>query len=288
MRETNWKRGARLVLAATLVLASVGCIEWKQSTAVPADSVRRFISLVQTRDGSRTATLVERVAPNPGTSAAVSAVLPEQVLRGGTVQTTVTSPTPFSRVVFSVPGNADHWELTLAQAVTSVDVLLVISVEMPKPLFTLQLAGGGTSNTGPYQSTELGVIFVGTGEIQTNVTWDTKADVDLHLMDPSGKEIYYASRTSPTGGQLDLDSNAGCATDGARAENIFWADGVVVPHGEYILRVDYWSSCGVAKTNYTVTINLRGQPPKIYSGTLTGTGSNAGAGSGKTVAVFTY
>jgi hypothetical protein len=288
MRESIMRRSARLALLALLAAASASCIDWKQSTALPEDSVRRFVSLVQTLDGSRTAQLVDRVAPTPGASAPVVAELPSQVLRGGTVQTTVSSSTPFSRVVFSVPGNTDHWELTLPQPVTSATLLLVISVEMPKTTFTLQVAGGGTANTGPYQSTDLGVIFVGTGEIQTNVTWDTKADVDLHLIDPSGKEIYYASRNSPTGGQLDLDSNAGCGSDGPRAENIFWGDGIVVPHGEYILRVDYWSSCGAPATNYTVTINLRGQPPKIFTGRVTGTGTGGGAGSGKTIAVFSY
>jgi len=250
--------------------------------------VKRFISLVQTLDGTRTATLVDRAAPTPGGGAAVSAVLPSQVLRGGTVQTTITSASPFSRVVFAVPGNTDHWELALGTPTTSVTVLMVIAVEVPKTVFQLDLAGGGASNTGTYQSSNLGVIFVGTGEIQTNVTWNSRADVDLHLIDPTGKEIYYASRNSPTGGQLDLDSNAGCATDGPRAENIFWGDGIIVPRGEYILRVDYWSSCGEPSTDYTVTINLRGLPPKIFTGTLTGTGSRAGAGAGKTIAVFTY
>jgi hypothetical protein len=288
MAGVTWNRFARLTLVWLLVLASVGCIDWKRTTAVHEDSVRRFVSLVQTLDGTRTATLVATAAPVAGSGAVVTANLPSQVLRGGTVQATLVSATPFTRAVFSVPGNNDHWELTLASPVTSVTVLMVISVEMPKTVFTLQLAGGGTTSVGPYQSKDLGVIFVGTGEIQTNVTWDTPADVDLHLIDPSGKEIYYASRNSSTGGQLDLDSNAGCATDGPRAENIFWGDGVVVPHGEFILRVDYWSSCGAAKTNYTVTINLRGLPPKIYTGTLEGTGSGAGAGAGKTISIFQY
>lgn len=288
MAGLTWNRFARLTPACLLVLASVGCIDWKRTTAVPADSVRRFVSLVQTLDGTRTATLVASAAPVAGSGALVTAVLPSQVLRGGTVQTTLVSATPFTRAVISVPGNLDHWELTLASPVTSVTLLLVISVEMPSTVFTLQLAAGGTSTVGPYQSTSLGVIFVGTGEIQTNVTWDTKADVDLHLVDPSGKEIYYASRKSPTGGELDLDSNAGCATDGPRAENIFWSDGLVVPHGEYILRVDYWSSCGAAQTNYTVTINLRGLPPKIFTGTFEGPGTGGAAGAGKTISIFEY
>jgi hypothetical protein len=288
MTGTTIRRLARSAPALLLALLSFGCIDWKRATANPEESVRRYIALVQTRDGTRTAVLNASAAPVAGTGAAVSAVLPSQVLRGGTVETTVTSVTPFSRVVFSVPGNNDYWELTLASPVTSVTVLLVISVEMPRTTFNLQIAAGGTSSIGQYQTSNLGVIFVGTGEIQTNVTWDTKADVDLHLIDPSGTEIYYASRNSHTGGQLDLDSNAGCGTDGPRAENIFWRDGLVVPHGEYILRVDYWSSCGVPQTNYAVTINLRGLPPKIFTGTLDGRGSGAGAGAGKTIAIFQY
>lgn len=288
MRAITGSRFTRVATALMLALSTFSCIEWKQSTAVPEDSVRRYISLVQTLDGARIATLVSRAAPAPGAGAAITATLPQQVLRGGTVQVPLTSATPFSRVIFSVPGNNDHWELSLPAAVTSTTVLMVISVEMPKTVFTLQTAAGGSANNGPYTSYDLGVIFVGTGEIQTNVTWDTKADIDLHLIDPSGKEIYYASRNSPTGGQLDLDSNAGCGSDGPRAENIFWGDGVIVPHGEYILRVDNWSACGVEATHYTVTVNLRGKAPKIFTGTFTDRGSGAGAGAGKTIAVFTY
>jgi len=288
MAGTTWKHIARFAPAALLALASFGCIDWKRATATPEESVRRYIALVQTRDGSRTAVLVPRAAPTAGSGAAISAVLPSQVLRGGTVQTTLTSPSPFTRAVFSVPGNTDHWELALGAPVTSVTVLIVISVEMPKTVFTLQLAAGDASSTGPYQQGDLGVIWVGTGEVQTNVTWDSPADVDLHLIDPSGKEIYYGARHSSTGGELDLDSNAACGSDGPRAENIYWNEGLVVPRGEYILRVDNWSACGAASTNFTVTINLRGQAPKLYTGTLTGSGTGGAAGAGKTIAIFTY
>ncbi len=288
MAGNTWRQIARLAPATLLALASFGCIDWKRATATPEESVKRYIALVQTRDGAHTAVLVPRVAPSPGSGAAITAVLPSQVLRGGTLQAVLTSATPFTRAVFSVPGNTDHWELTLGAPVTSVTVLLVVSVEMPKTVFTLQLAAGGASNIGPYQQSDLGVIWVGTGELQTNVTWDSPADIDLHLVDPSGKEIYYGARRSNTGGQLDLDSNAACGSDGPRAENIFWGEGVIVPRGEYILRVDNWSSCNAAATNFTVTINVRGQAPKIFTGTVTGTGTGGAAGAGKTIAIFNY
>jgi hypothetical protein len=288
MAGTPWKLFSRVASGALLVLGCFGCIDWKSTTAAPEESVRRYIALVQTVDGTYTGTLVATAAPAPGSGAAVSAVLPSQVLRGGTMQATVSSPTLFNRVILSVPGNTDHWELGLPGFVKSVVVLMVISTEMPKTVFTLQIAGGSSTTNGPYQQTDLGVIWVGTGEIQTNVTWDSPADLDLHLIDPSGTEIYYGHRQSNTGGQLDLDSNAACGSDGPRAENVFWGEGVVVPHGEYILRVDNWSACNAQLTNYTVTINLKGQPPKIYTGTFTGAGTAGAAGAGKTIAVFSF
>ena len=52
--------------------------------------MRRFVSLVQTLDGTRTAALVASAAPVAGSGAVVTAILPSQVLRGGTVQTTLT------------------------------------------------------------------------------------------------------------------------------------------------------------------------------------------------------
>ena len=51
------------------------------------------------------------------------------------------------------------------------------------------------------------------------------------------------------------------------------------------MRVDYWSSCNVAQTNYTVRVN-NGGSVQIVSGSFTGTGDRGGAGSGRTVATF--
>ena len=55
------------------------------------------------------------------------------------------------------------------------------------------------------------VTTVGTGDVQVSVSWDVSNDIDLHVVDPNGFEIYWDDDTSPEGGTLDLDSNAGCA-----------------------------------------------------------------------------
>ena len=125
---------------------------------------------------------------------------------------------------------------------------------------------------------------VGTGDIQVTLSWDRDSDVDLHVIAPGGEEIYYARRQSPSGGELDLDSNAGCSIDGVRNENITWPVGRA-PRGRSTVRVDYWSSCNVAQTNYTVRVN-NGGSVQIVSGSFTGTGDRGGAGSGRTVATF--
>ena len=130
-------------------------------------------------------------------------------------------------------------------------------------MFELRLGGANSGAFGAFQRSSVSVIAVGTGDVQMNVTWDSRADLDLHVVDPSGAEIYWANRTSPTGGQLDLDSNAACATDGPRAENIFWASGLIAPRGDYSVRVDNWSNCTEPITHYVVTVNIRGKPPQV-------------------------
>jgi hypothetical protein len=110
--------------------------------------------------------------------------------------------------------------------------------------------------------------------------------VDLHVVDPSGEEIYYGSPTSASGGQLDLDSNAECQSDGPRNENITWPSGAS-PSGTYRVLVDYWDSCGAPSTDYGVTVNVRGQAPQTFTGTFTGEGDQGGAGAGLAITTFT-
>ena len=133
----------------------------------------------------------------------------------------------------------------------------------------------------------MSVITVGTGEIQVSVSWDVESDVDLHLVEPNGEDIYYGNDLSASGGALDLDSNAGCSIDGKKNENITWPSRTP-PRGTYIVRLDYWDSCGVAKTNYVVTVRVKGRTPQTFSGAFTGLGDSGGSGSGIQITTFTY
>jgi uncharacterized protein YfaP (DUF2135 family) len=83
---------------------------------------------------------------------------------------------------------------------------------------------------------------VGTGDVQVTLSWGTVDDLDLHVIEPGGEEIYYGHRTSATGGSLDVDSNAGCGTQMNPVENIFWGAGAA-PLGTYTVLVDYYRHC---------------------------------------------
>ncbi len=88
------------------------------------------------------------------------------------------------------------------------------------------------------------VPILGTGDVQATLTWNTIDDLDLHILDPNGEEIFFEHSRSASGGKLDVDSNAGCTSNITQSpvENIFWpAHGA--PNGKYVVSVVYYKYC---------------------------------------------
>jgi len=127
------------------------------------------------------------------------------------------------------------------------------------------------------------VLNGGTGPIQVTLLWDTslqsnghraREDLDLHLTDPNGCEIYFGHKICG-GGSLDLDQNPACSnTDnnggfGNDTENIIYDPNAAPLHGTYSVYVDdYEDGCNSGAPNpfkYQVTIRYNGQS-HIYSG----------------------
>lgn len=99
------------------------------------------------------------------------------------------------------------------------------------------------------------------GALVVSLTWDTEADLDLHVVDPLGNEIFHGARSSAAEassgpGTLDLDSNAGCVIDGRRQENVVWVS--APPVGSYAVLVDTPSLCGQAIAHWRVGATLNG------------------------------
>ena len=248
----------RVLLALTIAAAIAACIEWDRSTSTETTDIRLYISGVQSVDGRLQAEFREGNAPAGGSGPVLTANVPAIVLKGGAAQVTFRSTTAFSRLVVAVDGVSGYWDLALPAADTAATVLVVYAQQVGAPSFDMLYAGGSGATLGGQSRANTAFLGNGTGEVQVNISWDSKADVDLYVVDPFGEEIYYAHRGAGSGGQLDIDSNAACITDGPRAENIFWPFGVVPPKGDYTVRANYWSACNEDITHYTVTIRTKG------------------------------
>lgn len=63
------------------------------------------------------------------------------------------------------------------------------------------------------------------GDLRINLQWYTRTDLDLHVIDPCGNEIYFSKRKATCNGGtgiLDLDANALIGTTTRPQENIYW------------------------------------------------------------------
>jgi hypothetical protein len=110
-----------------------------------------------------------------------------------------------------------------------------------------------------------------TGDVQISLIWFNTNDLDLHCVDPTGFEIYWKPehRRSRSGGELDVDRNAGCnRTTPEPVENIYWPRGAA-PMGRYRVYLDFYQRCPGApnETSYKINV-LHGGVRKEFSGTV--------------------
>jgi hypothetical protein len=106
------------------------------------------------------------------------------------------------------------------------------------------------------------------GAVQITLAWQTGADIDLYVTDPSGFVISYQDRESPTGGILDHDARGACVSGGDTIENVYWST-PQPPRGQYYVELHYWGDCGVAGiTPAQVSIAVGGQVVGVYNVTL--------------------
>ena len=135
------------------------------------------------------------------------------------------------------------------------------------------------------------------GDLIVSLTWDTEANLDLHVVDPGGVEIYWAQQSSQppfsfdkvdggSYGYLDYDSNANCVLDGLRREDVIWPD--APPAGQYTVRVDTGALCGQVIANWKVTSTLLGQQVAHAAGVALDADTRGSHGIGSGVLAFTF
>ncbi len=134
----------------------------------------------------------------------------------------------------------------------------------------LRYALEGANGIGPQFEQTLRVIRAGNGDFQASVAWTGASDVDLHVFDPQWRSrSSTAIKIAASGGKLDIDSNAACTIDDTNVENIVWPlNGA--PAGQYRVELHYYDDCSVPRSDWVVTVLLKGQAPVITTGSFVG------------------
>ncbi len=115
-------------------------------------------------------------------------------------------------------------------------------------------------------------VQVKVGDPQFTLIWNTDVDLDLHVIEPGGKEIFWEDPTGEKGGELDVDN-----TKGYGPENVYWlvdSEGPGSekvkghgPPGLYKWYVVFWSGFGgqAKPTHWQVRVKHAGQVT-VYHG----------------------
>jgi hypothetical protein len=227
-------------------------------------------------------------APHGSLTATVPATT--DAINGGSVTVAVDGGSATITAVYvSVMGAAGYWEVTVPPGTSLADVLLTLAQQLPDAVTIVIEVTDGSGNISQPVTVMLSIHHVGTGDVQVSVSWDVDNDIDLHVVDPNGFEVYWLDDVSPEGGTLDLDSNAACDLDHVRNENIVWPKGTA-PRGTYTIRVDNFENCTLTAASYVVTVQVTGQAPRTYAGAFAADdpGDSGADGTGVEIGTFTF
>jgi hypothetical protein len=134
------------------------------------------------------------------------------------------------------------------------------------------------------------------GAAVISLSWDSNADLDLHVIGPNGKEtdpkhlttaVDFDGGLPPGTGTIDRDGIAGCGQNGYRTENLVFADPPAP--GLYQIRVDMFDACSAPAANFVVTARQAGKSVLTAKGRLLNIDADGGGlGSGLFVGEVTF
>lgn len=105
------------------------------------------------------------------------------------------------------------------------------------------------------------------GGVQVTIRWDSGADIDLYVRDPSGEAVFYNKehRKTPVGGHLDHDARGDCRPEQPHPhiENAYWPE--PAPPGEYGVELHYFGPCGGnAETRVQMSVSVSDHILGVY------------------------
>lgn len=169
-------------------------------------------------------------------------------------------------VLYGVVGAYGYYKLDVSPQSSSYSVVVILSQLLKKNYFIIELCledmEGNISK--PYYI-PVQMVTAQPGDLQISLSFDQHNDLDLHVVEPDGFEIYWNDTLSPNGGMLDLDANANCNYDSVNNENVIYNDSI--PLGCFKIYIHYYRQCiyGV-NTNFSVTALFNGEPVALIDG----------------------
>jgi hypothetical protein len=284
------------IISVLFIAGFISCKKDK-NTSEPENAVAKYFTV---KDG----TFQNSALPTASTGTGVPVINNLQgnasILAGGTNPLSITTDATNASILVSVSGENGYYKISPTPAKSTAGVYLVyllVNQNLAQNNFSIVVAVMNSAGlVSEHQTIAVHKIAAGTGKLQISCSWDKLDDVDLHLVEPNGEEIYYGNSTSANGGDLDVDSNAGCTVDGINNENITYKDstGVTTEAGMYIVRVDLWSACDITdKTDFIVNAYYKGaliattSGSNPYTGNFVSTDADEGAsGNGREIMRF--
>ena len=98
------------------------------------------------------------------------------------------------------------------------------------------------------------------GELRVSLSWFNYDDLDLHVVEPHGEEIMFNHKTSNrSGGQLDIDMNAGAGLSRNAVENVIWTNKSKMLEGRYEIKIHNYCLRERVDTGFIVEVECQGQ-----------------------------
>lgn len=296
MKKSNFLRGfsyASLVLAA---LTFASCSDDDKGPDSKSELEDKYFSI-------ENATYTESAMPEATSASTIDGLtINNQALSGGMNLITIISQETYRKFFLGVEGIEGHYIYTpqtsdemsgyhfytipvMYSTNYNKDITMAVSAETAEGKIT--------------KTTKAPITFVEskTGALDIKLVFSNAKDIDLHLIMPSGREIYYGNRggsvTLTDGSEisygLDHDSNASCYIDNLNNENIY-IPAELIENGTYTVKVNMYSNCDSSiPTSWSIVARYKGELIRNESGHNPASGVYPiGAGEGDHTEVMTF